>query len=977
MQFKKIAALTGTALMTTMSIAAPVLGASVTSVSKISDIVSVSADGTSVSFPLFVVGSNAKTEDVAGAINVATYLAGKATVTKSVTSTSGTETATDGVKIRTPGNELNPFETAPSVKSILTSSDLSMLKDGTYAPSSGSSSAYKQYLYIGGEAPSTTLANTLHIEYSKPTNEITPRISLKLPNSQIVYTYKLSFNTPVSLTSVTNAATLQSAIQGTVINIMGNDFVISDASFGSLTRIISDITLLGGKNVVTLDTTEDKTVTSGGKDYKIHLDGVAQETVSGTTYLTALGNVNGEAFSLRAGQTKTMTDGTVIGTVKVLQGKTGAADFTQLAIGAEKIKLSAGASNTEANPTGSVTKGSQTVSGLVSNIVSTGTGTTGTAWNSLRIGYSPTEDKFLNIGDKWSDAFAGLFDLKFNSLSPASDSSERQKIEFNPSGFNMLMKFKNAAGNDENDYTLYYDSTNTNWRWASASLSGTTENSWRDVLFDENSNISAVDGDYFVVTSAGFSRMLKFTSWDASNSLLTFTDEAGNAIQVYNTSADYAPLIVDGNTYSVALIDTASGKKVIQVDMNRDGDIAGVTYSSSTGAIPAQASLVEGKDYTFMYPKMIDSGKGGLYFYGRSTGRLAQGAGAAIATGNRTQNVVNSSFATIGLVPINLTMTTDAGAPTLTVRNGAGTSLGTISSTAANNFTTLQQLNISGSSDTSFLDFAVRVYANASGAAIGASGGGWAVDVALGTATTGALTAPGMVLVEEAQEGGTTHNWIYVPTTWSTTYNHVGNALLQSDDGNFYPASAANPTTISGVTGKSKGMTTYGTEVEYDTTAGSTVLSYPDSFGFANVFILSPTGVISGGGAGGTTTYKEAVAITGDVVKLDSEVTDADKSGMDVVLVGGPCVNTLVAALNADNKKVPYGCSDWPAENFGWIGAVADAFATGKSALVIAGTRAADTDLAARVVQDATKLASSTGTSAKITGTSLTDVVVS
>ena len=972
MQFKKIAALTGTALMTTMSVAAPVLGATVSNVSKISDIVSVSSDGTSVSFPLFVVGSNAKMEDVAGGINVATYLAGKATVTKSVTSSSGTETAKDGVKIRTPGNELNLFETAPSVKNILTATDISILKDGTYAPSSGSSSAYKQYLYIGGESASTTLANTLHLEYSRPTNENTPRASLKLPNSQIVYTYKLSFNTPVSLSSVTNTATLQSAIQGTVINLMGNDFVISDATWGSATRAISDITLLGGKNVVTLDTTEDKTVTSGGKDFKIHLDGVAQETVSGTTYLTALGSVNGEAFSLRAGQTKTLTDGTVVGAVKVLQGKTGAADFAQLAIGAEKIKISAGGSNTETNPTGSVTKGSSTVSGLTTNLNSAGT-----TWSSMRIGYAPTEDKFLNVGDKWSDSFAGLFDLKFNSMSPASDStSERQKIEFNPSGFNMLMKFKNAAGNNENDYTLYYDSTNTNWRWASAALSGTTENSWRDVLFDENSNVSAVDGDYFVVNSGGFSRMLKFTSWDASNSLLTFTDEAGNSIQIYNTTEFYAPLIVDGNTFSMALIDSSASKKVIQIDMNRDNDIAGVSFLASAAAILAQASLVEGKDYAFMYPKMIDNGKGGLYFYGRTTGRLATGAGAAIATGNRTVRslqVGSSSFATVGLIPLNLTITASGANSVLTVYNSAGTSLGTLT-----NVTGVQsQLNISGNSDTNFLDFVVRMSNETSGS-VAATAGTLAVDAALGTATTGALTAPGMVLVEEAQEGGSTHSWIYVPVSWSSTYNHAGTyAALQSDDSNFYPGSASNPATVIGTTGKSKGMTLYGTEVEYDTTAGTSSLSYPDSFVFGNLFILSPSGVISGGGAGGTTTYKEAVAITGDVVKLDSEVTDADKSGKDLVLIGGPCINTLVAALNADSKKVPYGCSDWPGENFGWIGAVADAFASGKTALVIAGTRAADTDLAARVVQDGTKLASSTGTSAKITGTSLTDVVVS
>jgi len=66
--------------------------------------------------------------------------------------------------------------------------------------------------------------------------------------------------------------------------------------------------------------------------------------------------------------------------------------------------------------------------------------------------------------------------------------------------------------------------------------------------------------------------------------------------------------------------------------------------------------------------------------------------------------------------------------------------------------------------------------------------------------------------------------------------------------------------------------------------------------------------------------------------------------------MGGPCINTLVAEL-ATAGKFPYTCANWPGRNFGRIQLISDAFATGKTALVIAGTRAEDTDLAARIVQ--------------------------
>ena len=116
--------------------------------------------------------------------------------------------------------------------------------------------------------------------------------------------------------------------------------------------------------------------------------------------------------------------------------------------------------------------------------------------------------------------------------------------------------------------------------------------------------------------------------------------------------------------------------------------------------------------------------------------------------------------------------------------------------------------------------------------------------------------------------------------------------------------------------------------------------------------------------------------ITSDVVKLDSEVTDSDKTANDFVLVGGPCVNTLVADL-ATAEKFDHACDTWPGRDFGLIELVTDAFEEGNTALIIAGTRAADTDLACRVVQDGTKLEGNTAASVEVSGESFSSVVVS
>ena len=69
MQFKKLAAIAGSALLGALAIAGPVAASTVTSVASINSMAS------STSFPIFVVGASAQTADVAGAVNIAVGMA--------------------------------------------------------------------------------------------------------------------------------------------------------------------------------------------------------------------------------------------------------------------------------------------------------------------------------------------------------------------------------------------------------------------------------------------------------------------------------------------------------------------------------------------------------------------------------------------------------------------------------------------------------------------------------------------------------------------------------------------------------------------------------------------------------------------------------------------------------------------------------------------------------------------------------------
>ncbi len=191
----------------------------------------------------------------------------------------------------------------------------------------------------------------------------------------------------------------------------------------------------------------------------------------------------------------------------------------------------------------------------------------------------------------------------------------------------------------------------------------------------------------------------------------------------------------------------------------------------------------------------------------------------------------------------------------------------------------------------------------------------------------------------------------------ATTTNEVTVSTLTVDD-------TSNPSkTPEGEENVGYGYSTMGGKWKYATPSGSPALftySYPKAQRLPQVYITSGAVTSSTAAAGDLTAVEVGVA-----TKLDSEV--ADVSAQNLIVIGGPCVNTVAAELMGN----PASC----AEGFTPGKAVVKLFEkNGKVAMLVAGYNGPDTRLAGKVVaQQPEKL---TGTEVEVEGTSLSDVKV-
>jgi hypothetical protein len=148
------------------------------------------------------------------------------------------------------------------------------------------------------------------------------------------------------------------------------------------------------------------------------------------------------------------------------------------------------------------------------------------------------------------------------------------------------------------------------------------------------------------------------------------------------------------------------------------------------------------------------------------------------------------------------------------------------------------------------------------------------------------------------------------------------------------------------------GVSQSGTYAVRDSDADTLTIYTPDVP--TPVFVAVGADPVFSAGEGVTGgSVEQAVQIKNSVSKMESEITTASLD-RDVVLLGGPCANSLVAEL-LEMSAVRGQCStdfvaEYPTE--GVITVVSNAFASGQKALVVAGVdRTATRNLAVKVMQ--------------------------
>jgi hypothetical protein len=163
--------------------------------------------------------------------------------------------------------------------------------------------------------------------------------------------------------------------------------------------------------------------------------------------------------------------------------------------------------------------------------------------------------------------------------------------------------------------------------------------------------------------------------------------------------------------------------------------------------------------------------------------------------------------------------------------------------------------------------------------------------------------------------------------------------------------------------------TKYGTYVEFnqDPTQDTVVLQYPSQEAVARVYLTSGVTKTSsasvGGGSGVTIT-----PIQVGTAKLASEVRDI--SAQNMIVVGGPCANTVAAQLMGASAAT---CANGFTEGKAMIKLYEQG---SKVAMLVAGYSALDTRRASRVLANYDQYALS-GSEIEVSGTTLTDISVS
>jgi hypothetical protein len=692
------------------------------------------------------------------------------------------------------------------------------------------------------------------------------------------------------------------------ITLFGKEWTIGTGSD------YNTLILYGGADTQTINEGEEVTVTVGGVEYTVGVGGVSSSTV-------AVISVNGVSESMSQGSTKKISGLDVYLAAVYYYPKEGQVSQAKISLGSQKVTLENG---------DEVLVGTNT---YIDETVCTVTGTSGTGISQFTVA-TPAQDSDeddIQIGGSFLDPVWGSFKLEFSSTTPALDAATNDVITVTGSADTATVKFTDYGGTEKTIQFAYDNNT----------ASGTVT----PFLMDSNSYKYIIrEGDkilykhYVVVDKADDTHLLQLTNVPGGEIKTTdtvrFTDVFSDTIYEHTfTSSE-----IGGVASSVA------------------GCSAGANVTMRLGS----------QDYYVTVCNATAKSDSYVRLFWDDTNALAADTGAGFNTGAGNYTLFPQLKAKNGeyiiFVTSNYTLLPNASwvilpyqGITKTVINGGGVD------NASTHYYEKGKINYTTDTGASVAPELVRV-----------------VPEALKNYNVGL-----MILEEERADNyyyaiyiGITETGTTTKTVKVDTPKFIDSSSVTGDTTATRQPGDAKPefTTWGSDTYTSEAIDGWGAVVKYyNKDEAQATITYPNTQLYGDIFFLSE-GAVTSTSATGTGTVKQSVPITWSVSLVDTDIQDPATVDYNLILVGGSCANSLVQQLVDDGKlDATFTCAGGtPGEGWetgkGYIWLIEDAFKTGQTVLVVAGTEKAQTKTACSVLQKfGTLLKDSTATAISIT----------
>lgn len=767
-----------------------------------------------------------------------------------------------------------------------------ILADGKATDLAGISYPYTQ----------TVKLNAIGIGYNKSSETIDPIMLLGTGTTAYngLYNYTVSFDKDIDINS--------SDVFGyTTLKLQGVDYLIGPTS--SSTSLV----LYGAGTVITATEGTEQTVTIGGTEHTILLD-----AASGTSaYLV----VDGVKKTTAQGSSYSFIGDLVVYIKTVFPAAVaGKLSWAELVLGTKKLTLGNNAAVTY------LKEGTTTT--MDYTMVSITAGATVTAGSVQQIkGFtiaqaSPTSGHdYVAVGESYTDRVFGGLKVDFSALTPALDSTARDKVVIEADGCaDVAITFTTALSGKEFSTTYAKDRDITCSSNAVAGILANSVNKTIHVVENETGDI----GDWFVINAndEGTIVQLKTVGLGSSvNDVTTFQD------------------VITGTTYSIT-----TGTNNYSTTANIAGNLYNIRVGNPTNAEDVNVAITWGDaalawaDTTTMNTTQITYGSQLTVFP-----RIKLKNGGWLAFMQNT-TVYNSSIVPLYSLPgPELLSTYQTGKAIAATDFGVGDDT---NYTIAGNITYALESAAENAS-------AKIVGINTTGKSYGNLATGLSCSFEKG---------PAVLLVEEKQVGMgyTDGNAVCVPlTTTSISYTVLAVGQPRFTESNAEAVGITWPAKVGENSHLTSQIDKYGTFVEYSKKAGSAykaTILYPDEQMVANIFLGEVAAAV-------IVTEPTEVQKLGDVVLSDTEAATI-KPQTNLIVVGDAAVNKVAFELVKDEATTAgltypvYGEGLTTLYGYGADQAIVKLFTSPylgtKIAMLVAGWEGPDTVAAAKQLIDKT-----------------------